>query len=195
MSRSGLELNTSRIQAFRPVAVLRRLVAGFPPRRSGFDPKSKHVGFVAGKVALGQVFYEYFVFPCQFSFHQMLQNNLSSGDGIRGQLVAYVPLHFTPRNLKNKSTFIPTPLPELPLQFKHKEINAKEIYSFFIPNSQEKLIRNGISVMLTNTVFLFFPSFCGNQLLKEGTRTSAGYKSLKSIHFYCDVLLPCCLRQ
>jgi hypothetical protein len=35
---------------------LRRLVAGVPPRRPGFDPGSGHVGFVADKVALGQVF-------------------------------------------------------------------------------------------------------------------------------------------
>jgi hypothetical protein len=33
----------------------KRLVAGFPPRRPGFKPGSSHVGFVVGKVALGQV--------------------------------------------------------------------------------------------------------------------------------------------
>jgi hypothetical protein len=30
------------------------------------------MGFVADKVALGQVFSEYFGFPCQFSFHLLL---------------------------------------------------------------------------------------------------------------------------
>jgi hypothetical protein len=37
--------------------------------------------FVVGKVALGQVFSEYFGFPCQSSFHQFLHNHhpLSSG--------------------------------------------------------------------------------------------------------------------
>jgi hypothetical protein len=35
---------------------LRRLVAGLPPRRFGFDPGSVCVGFVVYKVALGQVF-------------------------------------------------------------------------------------------------------------------------------------------
>jgi hypothetical protein len=45
--------------------------------------------FVVDKVAVGQVFSEYFVFPCQFSFHQLLRtHNLSSGAGIIGQLVA-----------------------------------------------------------------------------------------------------------
>ena len=44
---------------------LKRLVAGFPPLRSS------HVGFVMDKVALGQVFPEYFGFPCQSSFHQI----------------------------------------------------------------------------------------------------------------------------
>jgi hypothetical protein len=37
----------------------------FPPRRPGFDPRSCHVEFVVDKVALGQVFSEYFGFPCQ----------------------------------------------------------------------------------------------------------------------------------
>jgi hypothetical protein len=35
---------------------LRRLAAGLPPRRPGFDPVSIYVGFVVDKVALGQVF-------------------------------------------------------------------------------------------------------------------------------------------
>ena len=42
----------------RQVAVpwLRRLVAGLPPRRPGFDPGSVHVEFVVDIVALGQAF-------------------------------------------------------------------------------------------------------------------------------------------
>jgi hypothetical protein len=32
------------------------------------DPESVHVGFVVDKVALGQVFSEYFGFSCQFHF-------------------------------------------------------------------------------------------------------------------------------
>jgi hypothetical protein len=38
-----------------------------PPRRPGFA-YGQHVGFVVDKAALGQVFSEYFGFPCQ-SFH------------------------------------------------------------------------------------------------------------------------------
>jgi hypothetical protein len=37
-------------------------------RRPGFG----QVGFVVDEVALGQVFSEYFSFPCQSSFHQIL---------------------------------------------------------------------------------------------------------------------------
>jgi hypothetical protein len=54
---------------------LKRLVAGvagFPPRRPGFNPGSGQVGFMVDKVAPGQVFSEYFGFPCH-SFHQILQ--------------------------------------------------------------------------------------------------------------------------
>jgi hypothetical protein len=32
------------------------------------------VGFAVDKVALGQVFSEYFGFPWQYSFHQLLHN-------------------------------------------------------------------------------------------------------------------------
>jgi hypothetical protein len=55
--------------------------------------RSGHVGFVVDKVALGQVFSEYFGFPCQFLFHRLLHilHRLSSGAGTIGQLVADVP--------------------------------------------------------------------------------------------------------
>jgi hypothetical protein len=42
---------------------IRWLDAGFPPRRPGFENGSGHAGFVVDKVALGQVFSEYFSFP------------------------------------------------------------------------------------------------------------------------------------
>jgi hypothetical protein len=64
----------------------RRSVSGLPPRWPGFEPMSNHVGFVVDKVALGQVFSEYFSFLCQLSFHQLLQTNLSSGAGTVGQI-------------------------------------------------------------------------------------------------------------
>jgi hypothetical protein len=49
--------------------------------------RAGHVGFVVDKVALGQVFSEYFGFPCQSSFHQFLHNHhhLSSVAGTIGQ--------------------------------------------------------------------------------------------------------------
>jgi hypothetical protein len=65
------------------------------------------------KVALGQVFSEYFGFPCQFSFHRLVNtHHLSSGAGTIGQLVADVPsgLNLTPpqetkKKKKNKGPF------------------------------------------------------------------------------------------
>jgi hypothetical protein len=41
----------------------------FGKRRPGFEPRSGDVKFLVDKVALGQVFSEYFGFPCQFAFH------------------------------------------------------------------------------------------------------------------------------
>jgi hypothetical protein len=57
------------------------------------EPGSGHVGFVLENVALGQVFSEYFGFPCQSSFHQLLHNHHhpSSMTGTIGQTVATVP--------------------------------------------------------------------------------------------------------
>jgi hypothetical protein len=85
------EILTSSARLDQGRAQLRRLDAGFPPRRPDLDPTSGHVGFVADKVALGQGFSEYFDFPCQFSFHRLLHTHLSSGAGAIGQLVADVP--------------------------------------------------------------------------------------------------------
>jgi hypothetical protein len=43
-----------------------------PTATARFEPGSDHVGFMVDKVALEQVFYEHFGFPCQYSFHQLL---------------------------------------------------------------------------------------------------------------------------
>jgi hypothetical protein len=67
------------------------------------------VGFVVDKAALGQVFSEYFGFPCRFSFHQMLHTHLSSVANTTGQLVADVPsgLSLTqPQKTKKKIDFV-----------------------------------------------------------------------------------------
>jgi hypothetical protein len=74
---------------------------------SAFEPTSGHAGFVVGKVALGQVFSEYFGFPCQFLFRRLLHiHHLSSGAGTIGQLVADVPsgLSLTPPQETNLLT-------------------------------------------------------------------------------------------
>jgi hypothetical protein len=61
------------------------------PRHSSGGPGSiagsGQVEFVVDKVALGQVFSEYFGFPCQFSFHQLLHthHHLLAGAGTIGQ--------------------------------------------------------------------------------------------------------------
>jgi hypothetical protein len=55
------------------VPYLKQLVAGFPPLQPGFA-SGQHMGFVVDKAALGQVFFEYFGFPCQ-SFHQFFHHH------------------------------------------------------------------------------------------------------------------------
>jgi hypothetical protein len=54
------------------------------------------VGFVVGKLALGQVISKYFGFPCQLSFHRLLHiHDLSFEAGTIGQIVADVPSRLT----------------------------------------------------------------------------------------------------
>jgi hypothetical protein len=64
----------------KAVPWLRRSGAGLLPLRTGFDPGSVHVGFVVGKVALGQFFPEYFSFPMSVSLHRwsITRNNLKN---------------------------------------------------------------------------------------------------------------------
>jgi hypothetical protein len=71
------------------VPYLRRLVAGFPPRRPWFEPRSGHVGFVVDKVVLGQVFSQYFGFSCQFSFHRLLHIHHHHPGLVKETFVAY----------------------------------------------------------------------------------------------------------
>jgi hypothetical protein len=84
------EINNLVTLRIKAVPLLRQLIAGFPQQQSGFDSRSGLVGFMVDKVALGQVFSEYFGFLCQFSFHQLLHihHHLSSGAGTISQLVA-----------------------------------------------------------------------------------------------------------
>jgi hypothetical protein len=70
---------------FEAVPWLRRLVAGLSPRMPGFDPGSVHVEFVVDKVALGQVFPQYFGFPCQFH---------STGASLHGKAEKTNHLHY-----------------------------------------------------------------------------------------------------
>jgi hypothetical protein len=53
-------------QAIIIIIIIIIIVAGFLPRRPWFEPTSGHVGFAVDKVALGQVFSEYFGFPFHF---------------------------------------------------------------------------------------------------------------------------------
>jgi hypothetical protein len=41
-----------------------------PTAEAGFDPGSVHVGFVVDKLAVGQVFPDYFGLPLSISFHR-----------------------------------------------------------------------------------------------------------------------------
>jgi hypothetical protein len=75
LSASFARVNTNQQQC--EGRVITQEVSRWLPAAAARVPKpgSSHVGFVVDKVALGQVFSEYFGFPCQSSFHQFLHNH------------------------------------------------------------------------------------------------------------------------
>jgi hypothetical protein len=72
------------------------------------------MGFVVDSVALGQISFEYFGFPCQFSFRQMLHIHLPPRAGTVGQLVADVSsgLSLTPPQETKKKKKSVSSVPE-----------------------------------------------------------------------------------
>jgi hypothetical protein len=88
-----------------------RAIAQAVSRRLGFEPKSGHVGFVVDKVAVGQVFSEYFRFPCQFLFHRLphIHHHLSSvadnNSSIGGRHTKWTRSHTPHKKKKRKPTF------------------------------------------------------------------------------------------
>jgi hypothetical protein len=67
-------------------AVSRRL----PTATAQVRARVRSCGICGGQMELGQVFSEYYGFPCQFSFHRLLyiHHHLSSAAGTIGRLVA-----------------------------------------------------------------------------------------------------------
>jgi hypothetical protein len=78
------------------------LIAGYPPQRPEFDPRSYYVGFMVYKMKLGQVSSEH------LSFHRHSSSVFSGGKGANtmGSKVASVPnglkSHSTTRNNNKK---------------------------------------------------------------------------------------------
>jgi hypothetical protein len=92
------------------------------------------VGFVVDKMALGNVFSEYFGFPYPFSFQRMLHihHHLSSGAGTVGQTVAAVSsgLILTPpqETKKAKTIAFPTIWSGIVVCESGKILNVKIMY-------------------------------------------------------------------
>jgi hypothetical protein len=114
-----MKYNKLRIQHFSDLKSYSGVLAKFliiltvsrrlPTSASLFRARSGHVGFVVDKVALGQVFSEYFSFPCHISFHRLFHaHHLSAGDGTIGQLLILTPpkkkpLAVTSKHLTNNA--------------------------------------------------------------------------------------------
>jgi hypothetical protein len=96
-------------------------------------------------VALGQVFSEYFGFPCQFTFHRLLHiHHLSSGAGRIGQSVADVPsgLSLTPpQETKKKASHIKC-LASLNSRTELKAVDTEKACDTLFSTSKKKYIKD-----------------------------------------------------
>jgi hypothetical protein len=69
-----LNLQCIRASQARSHAIAQAVSRWLPTAAAQVQARVWKVGFVVDKVALGQVFSEYFGFPCQSSFHQILHH-------------------------------------------------------------------------------------------------------------------------
>jgi hypothetical protein len=99
------------IRGWMIIMIIIILAIIIPPLRPEFDPRSRHVGSVVDRVAPGQLFSEYFDFPCQFIFYQLLHAHHQSGAGKIGQILADIPsgLSHQPHETKRIKFFIISP--------------------------------------------------------------------------------------
>jgi hypothetical protein len=124
------------------------------------------VEFVVDKVSLGQVFSEYFGFPCQFSFYRLfdIHHYLSSGAGTIGQLVADVPIGLSltpPQEAKKKN------LTKLWQRKSENRVLHKKCMHIAICNSVSCNIRKQLDIMTYKSKALQINSV-GNIYLTNG---------------------------
>jgi hypothetical protein len=144
------------------------------------------VGFVPDKVVLGQVFSEYFGFPCQFSFHRLLDtHHLSSGAGTVDQLVPDVPsgLSLTPPQETKQKTEKLMLLPLHGLQYSANIISVctgkPRILSDSLhcgdvePNLQ--YLRN-MSAPIDNSIIIMGRTWCSVRSATDGSTVIWGLK-------------------
>jgi hypothetical protein len=113
------------------------------------------VGFVAEKIPLGQIFFEYFDFSCQFLFHQMLHTYLSCGVGIISHLVSAVPSGLIPTQLHEIKKLICVELAGC--CSRQMELKATRMYEV---ESDHRRGWRRVNPIYSYACFLFF-SFCG----------------------------------
>jgi hypothetical protein len=77
---SHLSVQTKFVSFFKPDAraIAQAVSRWLPTASARVRTRSCHMGFVVDKVALGQVFSEYFGFSCQL-FHQFLHHHNQPG--------------------------------------------------------------------------------------------------------------------
>jgi hypothetical protein len=112
------------------------------------------VGFVVDKVALGQVFSEYFGFPCQTSFHQIFHHHNHPGRYNRpfsGRRAEWTQFGLHPPLCELKKIIN---IPNIDFSFKKQN----PVLEMFRQNGSSPLIRNIINIpnIMKERGFLFF---------------------------------------
>jgi hypothetical protein len=72
MINNKMDKQTRELSKHKDRAIAQAASRWLPTAAARVRARSGHVRFLVDKVAVGQVFSAYFVFPCQSSFHQFL---------------------------------------------------------------------------------------------------------------------------
>jgi hypothetical protein len=137
---------------------------------------------VVDKVAPGHVFSEYFGFPCQSSFHQLLHNHthLSSGAGtICQKWPQYKGLSVTPLAIK-KAVF--------PEKFLIRTVHIQGNRELSVPQGLQLFQGLSVDTVATNMNCQIFPcsNFSGPGTIKCNIITTLQALAVLWCNFYCN---------
>jgi hypothetical protein len=134
---------------------------------------------VVDKVALGRVFSEYFGFPCQSSFHQILHHHNHRGQATIGQSMAAVP---------SGTSWTPPPTKRI-----RKKVQYSPVNCYWSSTAQSFLVSSPVEIhhviyIRSNTAYVF------RNGVSSSTREKGRVGFYELHHICCTVFSHECTR-